>query len=703
MRLKLTSLLIFVALMTFGQKHVQQGDQLYGQLAFSAALEQYLKADQTQPEVMFKIAECYRMMQDNPSALNWYEKVSSLKTKDPLILRRYGQALMLAGKYKEAAEVFEQSLAISPEDFMAKKGLESAQKAAVLNTFPKLFDLSPLPFNTPNLEYAAFPYEDGLLFSSDRSFPGQRPEDYSWTGEPFTEVYYWAGDAEGTVRRMDGSLSSVYNDGPLCLNRDETKLFLTRNYTKAGNDGILHTEIVACAWDRAKNRWKEAESLPFNDPSFSNAHPSLSADGKTLVYSSTRPDGFGGADLWQVKWDSKKKEWSAPENLGAEINTPGDEKFPHWTEQGIFFSSNGHGGLGGLDVFLAKNEDEEFHLWHLGRGLNSSADDFALAMENETQGFVSSARDQGKGKDDVYAATLVGAFLEIEVIDFHTGLPVKDAQVAVNLGGQKWMIEADARGHRHFPVSLNQWYEVGAKSDGYFPSTESLKTDDWKAGETHRLTIALKGDYPQFVEGLVVEAQSGLPLEGVQVRVGNNNPDFEDSLMVDKGLFLYGVASDMNYNFTASKEGYGAETIEVSTDTLTAGDTIRVLVQLGGGDVVTKIGFENIYFDYDKATLRKESKEELDKMLKILALNPALKVELGAHTDSRASEAYNLGLSQRRAQAVMDYLIEHGVEKDRLMPKGYGESQLVNACSDGVNCSEEEHQKNRRVEFKLIQ
>ncbi|MDA8686364.1 OmpA family protein, partial [Robiginitalea sp.] len=373
--------------------------------------------------------------------------------------------------------------------------------------------------------------------------------------------------------------------------------------------------------------WSEPESLSINSSEYSVAHPALSPDGKTLYFASDRPGGQGASDLWMVPI-RQDGSLGTPQNLGSEINTPARETFPFVTSENLlYFSSDGHPGLGGLDVFAAElpNLSHGGKILNVGRPVNSPQDDFTFILSDEThKGYFASNRPGGKGNDDIY-----------EVLE-------------------------------HRPLSFN---------------------------------------CEQRITGTVRDKIKNEVLTGATVRIINeDNIEIGTAITDTKGQ--YTITRDCNQGsfVRASREGYIAteEYLRASSGKPRIIDFYLEPETVYGGygdDLAKLFQLSTIYFDFDRWEIRPDAEIEIMKIVTAMEKYPSLKVVVNSHTDSRGPDAYNLWLSQQRAESTVQYMISQGIAPDRLIGRGYGETQLINACSNGKACSDQEHALNRRSEF----
>lgn len=403
---------------------------------------------------------------------------------------------------------------------------------------------------------------------------------------------------------------------------------------------------------KENGQWSNPEYLSISDSLSWDGSPAFSSDGKTLYFASNRRGGKGGLDLYRVNMDNSGRFGRAI-NMGSTINTPGDELFPFVSEDGkLYFSSNGHAGLGGLDIFVASRNGNEIEVEHLGSPMNSISDDFGLIMTDEKHGYFSSNREGGKGDDDIY---------------YFTGKGIED-----------------------------RWW-----------TSESIKEPE--AQEAKIVHYYLK---PQFVD------TKGKGLANVKYRIRKNGETIGTSNADKNGnIPLIDLSENDEIEILAEKEDYLTKRENFSmegraippillkkaiTDT-TFNLSIAMDMPEIGKEITQLYQINTIYYDLDKSDIRPDAAIELEKIVQFLTDNEFVNIELGSHTDSRATAAYNLKLSQRRAESAVNYIVSRGIQKNRLKAKGYGESQLINECADGVNCPEEKHQENRRTEFIITE
>jgi peptidoglycan-associated lipoprotein len=603
--------------------------------AYAKTKERDLKAD-----LVFMVSECYRIVNDPRNAETWYRKAVRTPGVNPEAQLWLAETMKKNGKYQQAVDEFRNYKQLVPNDARADQGIRSCELAMEWLRTPEAYKVEEVKdLNSRESDFAAaFARDDyaHLYFTSSRD-DAMGNKKHGATGQGFTDIFESRLDKKGkwsTPVPVEG-INSEAEEGTPSISFDYRELFFTRcDAGKREQKGcvIMYSKKSGASWGKPENLSLLSDSLVA-------AHPAISPDGLTLYFVAEMPGGFGKKDIYYSTRQSSGGTWSTPVNLGSGINTRGDELFPYVRDDGtLFFASDGHIGMGGLDIFRA--EPQAGGTWIVSNmkvPINSSADDFAIIFELGAEKGIFSSTRKGRGNDELYSFEMPPLVFGI------TGL-VKDEKTGA-------------------PVAASVVQLIA--SDG-----TNLQTSTAAGGE-----------------------------------------------------FKFALRPDVDYIFLASKEGYlngrGKETTrgqDKSRDFLT---TILLT------PIDRPIELPNIFYDFGRWDLRPESMVSLDKLVETLADNPTITIELMSHTDSRDTEEFNLTLSQRRAQSVVDYLIEKGVDQARLSPRGYGESspKVVDAetaslypfLREGINLTEVfinsladdeqkeiAHQINRRTEFRVL-
>ncbi|MDF1570946.1 MAG: OmpA family protein [Bacteroidales bacterium] len=590
-----------------------------------------------QAEIVFKIAECYRITGEPRQAALWYRKALQLDYQDPELYLRYGQSLMRYERFEEAEEQFRIYKDLVPDDPRGDWGIESArvtqewmsdltgyivENMRYFNSFKR--DWSPAYANEDYME---------VMFTSTRD-DSEGKAIHGATGESFADIYSSTMDRKGkwSVPVPVEPLNSEFEDGAVSFTSDFSTLYMTR--CKMGKNEQVACQIYTSS--RSGAQWSDPAPLDIIGDSITSAHPAISPDGQTLYFVSDMPGGIGGNDIWVVTKEGGS--WGDPKNLGEEINTPGNELFPFVHDDGtLYFSSGSRIGMGGLDIYKArKDELGNWIVENMRPPINSVEDDFGIVFEaGSERGFFSSSR-KGRGNDEIFSFVL-------PPLEFAVNGTVRDDKDNSILSGAK--------------------------------------------------VTAVGSD------GITIESTTG-----------------------EDGTFRFMLKPATDYVFIAGKEGYLRGKARESTKGLEQSKEFDVTVYLSSTERVIEL--PNIFYDFAKWDLRPESMVSLDNLVETLNDNPNVTIELMSHTDSRGAPADNIELSQKRAQSVVDYLISKGIAADRLMARGYGESQpkvvdekilesydfleigdvltesFINQLP--VEQQEQAHQINRRTEFRVL-
>jgi outer membrane protein OmpA-like peptidoglycan-associated protein len=649
----------------------------------------------------------------------------------------YAQALKQIGNYTESDRWMAKVNDTAQADLRGISFIENTSYVQQIEKQGIRFTINNLSINTAFADFGGYPSVDSKssYFVSSRRKRVAVQNEWSWDSKRFLDLYKANVETDKQLSNAElitKRVNTRFHEGPLCFSPDNKTVFFTRNNISKGKNrrdqkGIQNLKLFKSTID-AEGKWLNEEVLNFNSTEYSVGHPSISTDGKTLYFASDMPGGFGGADIYKVNLNPDGT-YGKPVNMGKEINTEGQEMFPWISSDGnLFFSSNGHVGLGGLDVFvmLADKNGAFGKMMNVGKPLNSQNDDFAFTMnpDNKT-GYFSSNREGGKGDDDIYSYTLLKPFkTTLSVQGIITDLRTKEILpgATVNLTDDKGKIiqtvTADQKGTYSFDVEPELNYKVEASKDTYFDNSGSFTTINLDPTlEVITKDLNLEKDPGLSLYALITDKKSGLPLEGVILTL-------IDNMTGEKTTYTTGASGDFrkpladkkidnqgSYNFIVQKEGYFTKTVTYNTKFNKPGqynvhEALDLSLDAEVKDLSELVKINPINFDLNKFNIRTDAAKELDKIVEIMNKYPNMVVELGSHTDCRASIKYNETLSDKRAKASAAYIKAKITNPSRIYGKGYGESRLINDCGCEGNvkstCSEEEHQLNRRTEFKVI-
>ncbi len=533
------------------------------------------------------------------------------------------------------------------------------------------------------------------------------------------------------TQRFTKSLNTRYHEGPATFSRDGTRIIFTRNNYNNGRASKSATGVNKLKLYTATQQngtWSSIEELSFNSDEYSVGHPTLTRDEQYLYFASDMPGGFGGTDLYVSRYQNG--QWTRPVNLGSTVNTRGNELFPFVDDAGnLYFSSDGHKGLGALDIFFASLSAgmSVRTVEHLDAPINSAQDDFGLIADpNRLGGYFSSNRRNGN--DDIYRfvreSSLYGCRdLTIRLYDTNTGQPLDSVNVLIKTraeGQPDRTLISDQNGFVRICLEGANAFTFQASRDGYINSmvgfTSRLLVDDQPSQLEIGLikptvvvdTIGAEKDYVtgplvrSRIRGVVLGERDQRPIEGVTVRLRNECDRSQTEYVTGPdGRYVFDLTEGCDYTLVASKPAFGTNTNRIKRlpKKTKPKEVSADLRMLSVGDVVT---IDNIYYDLDKFNLRTDAARELDRIVATMRKYPSLVVEVRSHTDSRGEAERNRALSSQRAKAVANYLVSKGISRKRMSTLGMGESQLVNNCTGGVICTDAEHQRNRRTEFRVV-
>jgi outer membrane protein OmpA-like peptidoglycan-associated protein len=709
---------------------LKRAENLYAHFAYKEAIVLYeeLFAQQIDVQkVSERLANSYRLINDTKNTELWYEKYIAYGKYTASDVFYYSLALRSNGKTKQADEWMLLFKKLSAND---SRALAFDYKETILKEIHAKkanFAIKNLGFNTEGIEFSpAFLNDKQLAFVA--SDPNQLviKREFSWNQTPFLDVYLvdkLNDTTFGIPYSIPGKVNSKFHDGPATFTKAGDLVYFTRNNylknKKLSSDGVLKLKLFT-AQKNAKGKWKNINEVDLGTKEYSVGHPSLSEDGTKIVFTSDMPGSIGGTDIWMIT--KSGNAWSKPINLGPQVNTEGNEMFPYIAYNGdLFFASNGHLGLGGLDLFYAPLKNNEYrNVVNMGAGLNSSHDDFGLIVTPDfKQGYFTSNREGGKGDDDIYAVRFLKPIqiklLQVTIEDRLSHMPLIGANVSFKINENKLQYLTDSLGKIELIINPLDEVLVDVSRENYTPISQLNLTND-STYQTIQQTIELISNQQLVYQSKVIDHYTQAPISDVKVSVKSKKyfnqllTDANGDLFLDLTSFKKG--DKIQLDIRLEKEGYLGKEILITKVIdapgllpLLSEKTISMYKLEVGLEIGKAIKINPIYFDYGKDAIRPDAATELDKIVKILKRHPEIVIELGSHTDCRSSIRFNNDLSDRRAKSSVKYLVEHGIAEDRLYGKGYGESRLVNKCEcedqKAVECSEEQHQQNRRTEFVI--
>mgnify|MGYP001062208342 CR=1 FL=1 len=622
----------------FAQKEISRAKNLMNSYDYAKASELYESAFTLYTpakEDIKDLSHCYIQIGETQKAEKWLLKLANHHQATAKDIKVYAQFLKTEGRYDEAIEQYEKAKKLSPKcGEKLQKEIEICQNAILwLKEEPSIDVQNVEEVNTPASDYGIVFIDEKVILTSNCNSKGEK------ISKAYYKLYEVDFLNDSKNRRLISKLNDQHHNGPASYHPQSKTLY----FTKASSTKIKRKSENAdpTSWYRIGKRnrvrnnmeiyfskyenrqWTEPQAFEHNNPAeYSVAHPAISADGKVLYFVSDMPGGQGQSDIYFCELQSNGK-WGKPQNAGPTINTAGKELFPTVDKNGtLHFSSNGHPGMGGLDIFQAVGNHKNWtKVENLQAPINSPKDDFLIQFTNEDEGYFASNRTGGKGADDIYRfAPIVEKFQNItavvKVFDKRNGIDkiVDDAHVNI----------------------------------------KSLKTDEKidvkKIGSQYTLSVSCF-----------------------------------DSLKIEVTKSYYQSKTVVHYANCDIEENAN---LEIKLDEIEY-------------EVGTTIVINNVYYDLDKWDIRPDAALELDKVVEVMENNPKIIVELGSHTDCRGAKDYNQRLSQRRSDSAVKYIVDKGINKNRIKAKGYGAQNLLTNCPCD-ECTDEEHQMNRRTEFKVV-
>ncbi len=641
----LTTLFLLVGAISFAQEgKISRADKKFDQYAFVDARKIYLDVAEKgyeSADLFQKLADSYYFNAEYTNAEVWYKKLIDTYQEEvqPEYYFRYSQTLRALKNYELADAMMTRFNDLNGTDTRATLFKESPDYLREISEYKKskytLEDIRSI--NSRYSDFAPTEFEGKLIFASTRDSGGSVRRIHKWNNQPFLDLYQTRiGEQSGSFSKpskFNKKLNSKFHESTTAFSKDGSTVYFTRNnYTKGSykkdKNGTNKLKIYKSTREEGKG-WTEAVEMPFNSDEYSTAHPALNADNTKLYFASDMEGTIGLSDIWVVDIN-EDGTYGTPVNVGRPINTEGRETFPFMSKNGnLYFASDGHPGLGGLDVYVTSPQlqNDEQEIINVGKPINSSYDDFTFIVNDETKlGYFASNRKTGMGSDDIYR------FVQ-EII----------------------------------PCDI-------------------------------------------LVDGKVIDKDSGDPISGATVQLIDSSGEVVTSMLSEtNGGYNFDTANcEEQYIVRAIKETYNGDEVVFTTPDESKTITNNLRLELAqkpievGDDLTVLLELNPIYFDFDRFNIRPDAALELEKVISVMKQYPTMVIDARSHTDSRGVDSYNLSLSDKRAKSTVAYIISQGIDSSRISGAGYGETQLVNDCGNDANCSEEDHQLNRRSEFIVI-
>lgn len=708
MKYFITLLSFFIVINVFAQSSadLERGDRAFDAMIYDEALYYFESANDytpNNPDITRRIGKVYKRIGLPAAAAEWIKKTIDLGSSNPEDLIDYAEVLKSLGQYDEAIKWYNRFKQARPEDKRAISHTIDPDYHLDLFADTLKYISKSLKINNADPVIGISPYENRKLLMAAVNLENQSKGEEDANVYSYLDIYLVEQDNQNELikpKKLGENINTRYHDGPVCYSFDGKSMFITRNNINKNKpvidkQGTVNTKIYESKFEN-KN-WQPAVELPINDDDFSNAHPSITRDGSELYFASNRPGGYGGMDLYVIY--KENGVWGQPINLGPAVNTEGNEMFPFISNIGtLYFASDGHAGLGGLDIFFAeKNKDKWLAPLNMGVPLNGPYDDFAVYYDDANdQGYFCSNRS-GKGNDDIFFFR----FKSLGEMILSGNLTIKDQKFS--LEGQTVRIESKNRNDVSYA-------KIDARGNFQYIA---------KPGDEVIITLVdspfLKQDSTLFsyeVPELIKDPYKNIGRKQLEVSddaqaekiLKKYNPDLfaanEPKFSVNSPLSFTKPNPETTAQNTATASNNNSRTSNnANPKTDKPLSSFEKSVSIINMD---SLQIQNIYFDYNKSEIRSTDMKILDKIVELLNDDTEAIVLVQAHCDSRGNKAYNENLSIMRAFSVRNYLLKKGVPRNRMKINWYGEERLVNHCTDSTPCSEAEYELNRRAEFKII-
>lgn len=637
---------------TYTQK-VKDGKFAYERQQYAVALKflerEYKKAESRleRGSIAFLVGRSLSNLNRLDESVNWF-KIAYDNQYGIDALKEYAFALKAVGNYEEAIQAFRDLGFEIGSPYEYRMEIKACELALEWEQQPPAYAIQEIALNSSYSDYSPSDYAEGVLyFSSDRA-ESVGEDNYERTGRKFSDIYeYHIKDSKVLPLPIPG-INTSNHEANFIINKEQNTAFFTRCTAPKGQDAYCRIFMIK----KEGGDWALPTPMSFQQDNINYAHPSLSSDEQTLYFTCNDPNGFGGYDIWRTT--RNKVGWNEPELLGRGINSPGNEQFPVISEDTLYFSSDYHPGLGGLDIFQSiKISDKGWTVpVNLKPPINSGNDDFSLLKLPDGQGFFTSKRVlEGVGEDDIFG------FESIPIPEVSDEIAMEESTTNQEVG-----------------IALRVYVLEKIYSNPEDPQSKIL------------------GRRPLQEAKVIVNASTNQ-----EPATFNTN---------ENGFVELSIEENSDYQIFASMNGFlnnqtQFNALNVGLDNNQPNRVFELEIELEKIFEQREITLANVYYDLDKWDIREDAAPVLDKLSEVLQLNPNISIELASHTDCRGQDRYNQELSQKRAQSVVNYLIDRGINANRLGAKGYGETVPVTDCIC-ARCTEEEHQRNRRTTFKIV-
>ncbi len=703
----------------YSQKDLKEkANDAYAKYSYNESIRKYESIKDKDITINRNLAISYYNISEYEKSEEYWKKVVEDSNHNLDDTHSYAEVLSINQKYNEANEVMKELYNTNPNDKRAIRWEKNDGLRTILKEQEDkgLFTIQNISINSRQQDFGTAYLDDKIVYASSRERNVKViKRRWNWNKLPFLDLYVGKTDSNLNIKSVskfrNRKINNKLHDGPAAFAKSGKYMMFTRNnYDGKSKDGVRKLQLFSAVYK--DDKWQAPKAFAYNSSEYSVGHAALTENADTMYFVSDMPGGYGGTDIYMTT-STDGKTWSKPVNLGETINTEGNEMFPFIHKSGVlFFASNGLIGLGGLDIFVSHQRNGKFEKpQNIGVPINSSYDDFALITDDkQMSGFFSSNRPAGKGSDDIYSfrrtKEIVKKYLKGTAYDNERNiLAGVDVTLFSENGDSLGTLITKEDGKYEFEIEKDKFYSLKGAKKGYSAAINTVDSHNDEPIIYSDLTLNKVADFS--IRILVTDAGTKKTISNVNVQMTdymkNKTSDFvtsNDGYHIIK-LTDAKLKDSLSYDFKLEKQGYMTTNYSWK----------KVLNRPGQYDIYiemdSEIKISPIYFDYNKSNIRNDANERLKHVAEIMNKYPTIEIELSSHTDCRGTKRYNIALSERRAKQSLKYIRDRVKENPkRIYGKGYGEERLTNGCAcEGAkrsNCSEKEHQLNRRTEFKII-
>ncbi|MBI9059813.1 MAG: OmpA family protein [Labilibaculum sp.] len=689
----------------------EKANKAYKRFNYKRAIEYYeasLAIDSANLHLLRCLADSYDKVENDKQAECIYKLLIENSNHSDNDLLNYAVFIKNRGNYKQAKKSLEEYVSRNKNDLSALQLLDEVNQNIKEVLLEMQGKVSHLNINSEYSEFAPVIINKKLVFTSGRKVSKLNKSKYGWDGQFFLELFeYDLNDKNAEVKLFAKEVRSRYHEGVVCFANDNKTMYLTRNNYLHGKltrskDGTSNLKIYISKFKNGK--WSELKEFAYNNDEYSIGHPTISSDGNVMYFVSDMPGGYGGTDIYSCKKENGR--WSKPKNMGKYINTAQNEMFPFLSSEGnLFFASNGRKGLGGLDLYGLNLNISDAKIIHLAAPLNSDADDFSMVFEEgSAKGYFASNREGGLGQDDLYSFT-VEEYNQviIEVKDSIDQTEIIPDQIIATSSDNESLELVGETSHYSFTMKGGEAFSVKLEKEGYYPIDTILHTHLLQPKTTHVLNMRLLPIIPEEnVNFVFKDFDTGNLLSPDVFQI--IEPFVRDLLSeLEDGSFMMDLEKGIDYRFFAKKDGFYALDFNYSLGQDSVGNkkefAMRTISRAEKKKEFLPEDLSTVYFDFDKAIVKNEAFEGIDKVIEILKNNENLMVTLVARADTRGESAYNKYLANKRAEATRKFFIDSNIDPDRVVILALGDTSPFEK-KEGESMKEW-YRLNRCVDFQL--